>query len=151
MDNLTEQFQKMRHIVPDDDFTLSAKFSILATIKTDARPKLFAVPNFLTSSIIMATVILTAIVITNINPPSVSDSITSLVEMDTITASFEKDISITMGEIDAYAESAEKTAMALYEASSDAPAHINFSLIQSELDALNIILPKPESVNQFLE
>jgi len=150
MERLTEKLNILKNIVPDDDFAFSTKFSILASSRPAANVK-FAVPGFWASSAVMATVILVVVLITNIESPSVTRSVSNITAIESVAASFENDINITLGEIRSYGDSASKTSVALYEASSNGPASINSSIIKKEFDTLNVELPDPEEADRLLE
>ncbi|MFA5052692.1 MAG: hypothetical protein WC565_01385 [Parcubacteria group bacterium] len=150
MDRLTEKLRLLQNIVPDDDFALSAKFSILASEKPSPSARL-AFPKFWIGSVVMAATILVILLIGDIKPPSVTKSVSEIASIDSVAASFEADIDITLKEIRSYGESAEKTSVALYEASSNGPTHMNSSLIKKEFDTLNVTLPDPDEANRLLE
>jgi len=122
MDRLTEKLKLLRNIVPDDDFTLSTKFSILASEKRTPRTK-FALPNFWPSYAIVAALALLVIFIGDIKPPEVEQSVAEIAAIEVVAASFESDINITLTEIRAYGDSAAKASAALYKASSNDLIH----------------------------
>jgi hypothetical protein len=150
MERLTEKLKILQHIVPDGDFAFSTKFSVLASARPATGVK-FAVPGFWASSAVMAAVILVVVIITNLESPSVTKSVSEITSIESAAASFESDIDITLKEIRSYGESAAKTSVALYEASSNGPTSINSSLIKKEFDTLNIDLPDPEEADKLLE
>ena len=149
MERLTEKLRMMQNIVPDDNFAFSTKFSVLASARPTAQK--VAVPGFWASSAVMAAVILVVVIITNIKSPSVAKSVSEVTSVDSVASSFENDIDITLKEIRYYGESAAKTSVALYEASSNGPSHINSSIIDKEFDTLEITLPDIEEANNLLD
>jgi hypothetical protein len=150
MDRLTEKLKMLQNIVPDDGFAFSTRLSVLTSTKSVSRARI-VVPGIWASSAVMAAVVLVVVIITNIQSPSVARSVSEITAIDSIAESFEKDIDITLKEIRSYGESASKTSVALYEASSNGPSHINSSIIKKEFDTLNINIPDPEEVNKLLE
>jgi len=134
MDRLTEKLKLLRNIVPNDDFVLSTKFSILASKKRTPKAG-FVFPNFWSSYAIVATLALLVVFIGDIKPPEVEQSVAEIAAIEVVAASFESDINITLTEIRAYGDSAVKASAALYKASSN-------DLIHS---------PTPQEINQLLE
>lgn len=152
MDRLTEKLRLLQNVVPNDDFAFSTKFSILASAQLSPRVKFtFTASRFWVSSAVMVAILLVTILIGNIKAPSVTKSVSEIAAIDSVAASFEDDIDITLKEIRSYSDSAAKTSVALYEASSSEPYHINPSLIKKEFDTLNVTLPDPEEANKLLE
>jgi len=150
MDRLTEKLKLLRNIVPNDDFALSTKFSILASEKRTPKAR-FAFPNFWPSYIIVAALILLVFFIGDIQSPEVERSVAEIATIEAVATSFESDINITLMEIRAYRDSAAKASAALYEASSNNFIHTNPLLIQEELDTLDTSLPNSQKINQLLE
>jgi hypothetical protein len=150
MERLAEKLKALQNIVPDDSFAFSTKFSVLASARPATNVK-FAVPGLWASSAVMAAVILVVVLITNIKSPSVTRSVSEITALESAAVSFENDIDITLKEIRSYGESAAKTSVALYEASSNGPSHINSSLIKKEFDTLNVDFPDPNGANELLE
>jgi len=150
MDRLTEKLKLLRNIVPNDDFALSTKFSILASEKRTSKTR-FVLLNFWPSYAVVAVLVLLVIFIGDIQSPEVEQSIAEITAISTVTTSFESDINITLSEIHAYRDSAVKASTALYEASSNNSIHINPFLIQEEVDTIDASLPNSQKINQLLE
>jgi hypothetical protein len=150
MDRLTEKLKMLQSVVPDDDFAFSTRLSVLTSSKSIGHSRI-AIPGIWASSAVMAAVVLVVVIITNIKSPSIARSVSEITAIDSIAESFEKDIDITLKEIRSYGESASKTSVALYEASSNGPSHINSSIIKKEFDTLNIELPDPNEADKLLD
>ena len=150
MDRLTEKLQLLRNIVPNDDFVLSTKFSILASEKRTPKAR-FALSNFWPSYIAVATLVLLVIFVEDIKPPEVERSVAEIAAIETTATSFESDINITLMEVRAYRDSAAKASAALYEASSNNFIHTSPFSTQEELDTLDASLPNSQKINQLLE
>jgi hypothetical protein len=99
----------------------------------------------------MAASVIVVVFLSNIRTPNVARSISDIASIDADVAIFEEDIDITLKEIRSYGDSAKKTSVALYEASSNGPSHINSALIKKEFDTLDMELPDPEEANRLLE
>ena len=150
MDRLTEKLKLLRNIVPNDDFALSTKFSILASEKRTPKTR-FVLLNFWPSYAVVAVLVLLVIFIGDIQSPEVEQSVAEIAAISTVATSFESDINITLSEIHAYRDSAAKASTALYEASSNNSIHVNPFIIQEEMDALDASLPNSQKINQLLE
>ena len=150
MDRLTEKLKLLRNIVPNDDFALSTKFSVLTSEKRIPKTR-FVLLNFWPSYAVMAVLMLLIIFIGDIQSPEVEQSVAEIAAISTVTTSFESDINITLSEIHAYRDSASKASTALYKASSNNSIHASPFLIQEELDALDASLPNSQKINQLLE
>ncbi len=150
MDRLTEKIKLLRNIVPNDDFVISTKFSILASPKKAPKTR-FVLPNFWPSYVAIAALMLLVIFIGDIQSPETKQSVAEIAAIEAVAASFESDINITLMEIHAYRDSAAKASAALYEASSNNFIHINPLLIQEELDTLDDPMPNSQKINQLLE
>ena len=150
MDHLTEKLKLLRNIVPNDDFVLSTKFSILASKKRTPKAGL-VFSNFWPSCVVAAALMLLVFFIGDIQSPEVERSVAEIATIEAVAASFESDINITLMEIRAYRDSAAKASAALYEASSNNFIYTNPLLIQEELDTLDTSLPNSQKINQLLE
>ncbi len=122
MEHLTDKLKLLKNIVPDDDFALSTKFAIVSAARQPSRNHFytqFTFPKLWTGSVVMMAIVIVAIFIGNINPPNIATSVLELAALEQTAATFEKDISITLREIRVFDKSAEKTALALREASAN--------------------------------
>ncbi|MCK9187064.1 MAG: hypothetical protein PHS16_02100 [Candidatus Colwellbacteria bacterium] len=163
MNQIIKKLKPLQNIVPDAGFALSSKNTLMNAIKMEKsgfivagnngltyRPA-FTAPGFWAGFAVMAATIFVIILLGNIQNPNIARSISDIASIEENASSFENDINITLQEIKSYGDSAEKTSLALYEASSNGPAHLNSSLIRKELDTIDVDLPDPKKANDLLD
>jgi hypothetical protein len=163
MDQIRKKLKSLHNIVPNADFALSSKNNLIETIKMEKggfiaanngnlnKIPAFTAPGFWAGFAVMAATIFVVLLLGNIQSPNIAKSIADITSIGESASSFENDINITLQEIKLYGESAKKTSVALYEASSNGPTHINSSLIKKELDTINIDFPNPQEANDLLD
>lgn len=151
MDYFLRKMRLLKGIVPDADFALSSKMTILSQPQDVRQSVKLVKPEIWAGFAVMATVICLVFFLGNIKAPNVAVSVSDIALLEQDALSFENDINIALKEIHSYKDSAQKTALALHEASSNDPAHINASLIGKELEKLDIDIPEPSEADRLLE
>jgi len=155
MDHLTDKLKLLQNIVPNDDFVLSTKLSIIAYPKSPSYSRAkFTIPalGLWVSSAAMAVMVVVAVLISNMGPSNITTSVAEMVALEENATTFKKDINITLDEIRAFQTSAEHTALILYEVSANGLPVVTSRATETE-ERLNIVSPhsNQEQVHRLLE
>lgn len=143
---LKNQLASMKMIMPSADYSLKTRLSILESVKLKHKLRnIFSITRIFGQftnyglSVSLAALLLAVVItggykyITPSSSLSAADNKALIAEAGTIS----KDIDIHIQEIEYYARAADKTNLALNEASGGGPGHLNDKVIQREADQMN--------------
>lgn len=156
MDEIERQLKKLSSIIPDASFASISRVAILNTPKPAKIPNI-SIGQFirnigLSLSVTVATVLVIVIASSLKSVNSVGSAVAGFGAVESEAASLEQDINVALREIDAFTEADKKTAFALTEAAGNSPAHLNISVINRELEAIEKVeLDKRDEINLMLE
>ena len=137
MKPIEAQLKDLRKIKPNQGFALMCREDLLSS-NINVKPVIkIDVWRNLGLSFSLALTALLVIFIAN-NAALSSYSIANMESFEKETELSQKQINITIAEINYHSELASKTAMALSEAAAEGPAHLNQDLLMKEVEGLKI-------------
>ncbi|MDD5099157.1 MAG: hypothetical protein PHP35_02335 [Candidatus Colwellbacteria bacterium] len=152
MDKIIAKIKTLKGIVPNADFAIVSRSTIITTPrKQEIRPFRSFVYEIGISVGVMATAVIFAIIIGNIKSPGAIVAVTDLKIVEDEASAAANDIDIVLQEIGSFDKSAKRTSLALGEVAGNGPAHLNESILSSEIEDLDIAPSSNDTVDSLLD
>lgn len=153
MDKTIVKIKEIRSISPDAAFSSLSRSVILSSPRMETAQKTRR-PFFLELGLsfgVMAVAVMIAILIGNVRTPGSVVTVAGLNDIENEAIAAKQDIDITLGDIRSFDEASGKTAMALREVSGNSPAHMNETVLTTEMEDLDLNVKPDTDADSLLD